>query len=199
MNRVIITMIVIVVVLSAIFTAYAIMNDSSEKQVAKEEKLDTSEEIYDECTDEYEKMQTEVTNANTEQEKTSPNCALIIKTYFKKCGHITSQYANLPEEFVNLSKEEIQEKYELYTIQSFAKNEIVLYQEKEGECGEHYLVKDNEGIVTIYKILEDEKLQEQETTSIATEYLPETDKMNMKNGIRVDGKQALNQLIEDYE
>ena len=57
----------------------------------------------------------------------------------------------------------------------------------------------NNYLVYAFKILEDESLQEQEKTSISMEYLPETDKINMKNGIRVNGKQALNQLIEDYE
>ena len=41
--------------------------------------------------------------------------------------------------------------------------------------------------------------EEIEVTDISTEYLPETDKIQMENGIEVNGKQALNQLIEDYE
>lgn len=93
----------------------------------------------------------------------------------------------------------MQEKYQGYKIESFASNEVILYQEKEGECGEHYMVKDKEGIVTIYRILEDGNQKEIETTGISTEYLPETDKINMKNGIQVNGKQKLNQLIEDFE
>ena len=31
------------------------------------------------------------------------------------------------------------------------------------------------------------------------EQLPETDKFNMKNGIKVNGKQELNRLLEDFE
>ncbi len=36
-------------------------------------------------------------------------------------------------------------------------------------------------------------------TDIATEYLTDTDKIKMEKGIRVNGKQNLNQLIKDYE
>ena len=54
-------------------------------------------------------------------------------------------------------------------------------------------------MVTIYQVLEDGIEQELETTGITTEYLPDTDKINMKNGIQVNGKQELNQLIEDFE
>ena len=63
----------------------------------------------------------------------------------------------------------------------------------------NYRIKDKEGQVVIYQILEDGTEKELETTAITTEYLPETDKINMKNGIQVNGKQNLNQLIEDFE
>ena len=38
-----------------------------------------------------------------------------------------------------------------------------------------------------------------EKTDISIEYLTESDKINMKDGIRVNSKQELNQLIEDFE
>ena len=76
---------------------------------------------------------------------------------------------------------------------------MILYQEKQGNCGEHYMIKDKDGQVTVYQVLEDGTQKEIEVTGITTEYLPETDKINMKNGIEVNGKQDLNQLIEDYE
>ena len=41
--------------------------------------------------------------------------------------------------------------------------------------------------------------KEYEVTDISTEYITDTDKINMKNGIKVNGKQELNQLIEDFE
>lgn len=199
MNKVIVTMIAIIVIISAIFTAVAIVSSNQDENAKEEVEISNQEEIYDECTDEYEAMQQETMKTNSEEEKTSPNCSLTLKTYFKKCDHTTSVYLNLPENQVNLSKEEIQEKYPNYVVQSFASNEVVLYQEKEGECGEHYLVKDDNGIVAVYKILEDGSLEKQETTGISTEYLPEADRVNMETGVKINGKQLLNQLLEDYE
>ena len=171
MNKTIITMIAIIVIMGAILTAFIINQPKQEKTVI----------------------------TNSEEEKTSPNCSLTIKKYYKKCGHMATQYYNLPEEYINLDKEQLNEKYGGYTIEKFASNEVVLYQEQEGECGEHYLVKDKGGLVTIFQILEDGTQKELEETGITTEYLPETDKINMRDGIKVNGKQALNQLIEDFE
>lgn len=199
MNKVIVAMLAIIVVFAGVFTAIAILEPNNNQE---EQKVETqvAEEILDDCTDEYEQIEYESTvKANTEEEKTSPNCSLITKTYYKKCGHTKEQYSNLPQEDVNLTKEDIEEKYKEYKVESFATNQVVLYQEKEGECDEHYLVKDKDGTVIIYKISEDGSQEEYEETGISTEYLPETDKINMKNGIRVNGKQELNQLIEDFE
>lgn len=200
MNKLIVVMLAIVVIIGAMFTAMMIFspnqNENAENRVAQI----AEEEILDDCTDEYEEMENENTiKANTQEEKTSPNCSLTTKTYYSICKHTKNEYENLPQDFVNLTKDEIQQKYPEYEIESFASNEVVLYQEKEGTCGEHYMVKDKEGQVTIYQLLEDGTQKEVEVTGITTEYLPETDKITMKNGIQVNGKQQLNQLIEDFE
>lgn len=200
MNKIIIGLIVVLVIMGAVFTAVMIFNPNQDKKVENIETKIAEEEILDDCTDEYEAMEYETTiKANTQEEKTSPNCSITIKTNFLGCGHTKNEYTNLPQNLVNLSKEEIQEKYSDCEIESFASNEIVLYREKQGNCGEHYMVKDKEGQVTIYQILENGEQKEVEVTGITTEYLPETDKINMQNGIQVNGKQDLNQLIEDFE
>ena len=58
---------------------------------------------------------------------------------------------------------------------------------------------ENDGKVTIYKVLENGEKELFEKTDISIEYLTESDKINMKDGIRVNSKQELNQLIEDFE
>lgn len=200
MNKVIVTMLAIIVVLGASITAVLIFQPRQKEQVEiKSVEEISQEEILDDCTDEYEGIQEDTLKANSEQEKTSPNCSLTINTYYKKCGHTTSQYSNLPVEDVNLTKEDIEEKYKEYRIEKFSSNELILYQEKEGECGEHYVLKDKEGMLTVYQILENGEEVEVETTSVSIEYLPDTDRINIINGIEVNGKQALNQLIEDFE
>ena len=201
MNKLIITMISIIVVIVASITAVILFFPNREEETPRIETIvSENEEILDDCTEEYEGMEHETTiKANTQEEKTSPNCSVTTKTHYKKCGHTTSKYDNLPQEFVNLTKEEIQNNYQDYDIENFTSNKIEMYQEKDGECGEHYMVKDKDGEVAIYKILEDGSQEELETTSITTEYLTETDKINIKNGIQINGKQELNQLIEDYE
>lgn len=200
MNKIIITMICILVVLGGIISAILIFEPETKNNNEEIVTEIAQEEILDECTDEYKQMQEQdILKANAAEEKISPNCFITEKICYKKCGHTTTQYIETSKDLVNKTKQELQEKYPDYEIETFESNNIILYKEKEGECGEHFLVKDNEGIVTIYQILEGGTQKEYEVTDITTEYLPETDKINMHNGIEVIGKQELNQLIENFE
>ncbi len=53
--------------------------------------------------------------------------------------------------------------------------------------------------IAIYRINENNEEELYEETEIAIDYLTETDKVNIQNGIRVNGNENLNQLIEDFE
>ena len=200
MNKIITGLVCAIVILGAIITAVAISRpNESEEQLQIETNI-ADENILDECTDEYEELQeNDMLETDSQEEKISPNCSFTIRTYYKGCGHITSQYNNIPEELVNKTEQELKEMYPEYMVETFKSNEIVVYIEKEGECGEHYLVKDLNGTVVIYERKSDGTEELLEETSIATDYLPETDKIQMQEGIEVNGKQELNQLIEDYE
>lgn len=199
MNKVIITMICIIVVIGAIITAVVIYKPNKVEESQYNVAEVTDEIIEDDCTDEYQEMQNELLQTNSEEEKILPNASITFKKTYEKCGHTSSQYLEVPEELVNKTEEELQEIYSDWNIEQFSDTEIILSKTEEGECGEHYMVRDVEGEVIIYEILEDGTEREYEKTDISTEYLTDTDKINMEKGIRVNGKQELNQLIEDFE
>ena len=177
-----------------------INNFSSEK---KETEIaeQNQEEIYDECTDEYEEMvqsNTLVEETSSEGEKISPNCSIIFRRHYNDCGHTIEQYSNIPTELVNKTEEDLQEQYQGWTIEEFSRNQIILYREFDSECGEHYILREKDGKVVVYlKTGDTEELVEE--TDIATEFLTETDKIELQNGIEANGRVELNQLIEDYE
>lgn len=197
MNKTIMTIIAIIVIIGAIIIGVQIYKPNKEQEDIITKVSD--EKIEDDCTDEYHEIQEEMLQANSTEEKISPNCFITMKKTYNKCGHTTSEYIAIPKELVNKTKEDLEEKYIGWTIDKFSDTQIVISKEEEGECGEHYIVKDKEGKVVIYKLLEDGTENEYEVTDISTEYITDTDKINMKNGIKVNGKQELNQLIEDFE
>ena len=128
MNKIIITMISIIVVLIGIITAVAI---SEPENTDKPSNIVT---IVEEGNSNIEKENNMESNENTietnseEEEKISPNCSFTQKIYYKKCGHTVQNYLELPQELVNLTKEDLQEKYSEWKIEKFSSNEIVLYK-----------------------------------------------------------------------
>lgn len=197
MNKTIMSIIAIIVIIGAIIIGVQICKPNKEQEDIITKVSD--EKIEDDCTDEYQEIQEEMLQANSTEEKISPNCFITMKKTYNKCGHTTSEYIAIPKELVNKTKEDLEEKYAGWIIDKFSDTQIVISKKEEGECGEHYIVKDKEGKVVIYKLLEDGTENEYEVTDISTEYITDTDKINMKNGIKVNGKQELNQLIEDFE
>lgn len=131
--------------------------------------------------------------------KTTPNTTLILKKYYTDCGHTISNSATIPEEMVNLTEEEIKEKYPNWEVEEFSKEEIILSRTLESFCGEHYFVTEENGYISIYTVDESENKALKETGKLSSEYLPETDRINLRNGIMVYGTEELNKLLEDYE
>ena len=200
-NKFIFSLIGIIVISFGILVGLIIFKPNNNSGVGNISMVEIAdEEILDDCTDEYEQIEMQKTlAANSEEEKISPNCSLTTRTFFKGCGHVKTEYNNVPEELVNLTKNELQERYKDYEIETFSANEIVLYADKEGECEEHFLVKENNGKVVVYKKDENGEKELFEETNISTDYLPETDKIAIQSGIEIVGKQNLNSFIEDYE
>ena len=59
-----------------------------------------------------------------------------------------------------------------------------------------YIVKDNDGIITIYRYDENEPY---ETTDIRIDSLPEYDRESLKKGIFVYSDEQLGRLMEDFD
>lgn len=205
MNKIIVTIISIVVIFFAVFVGVGVYNKQEENQNTNQVKNTTeiSELIIDECTEEWEEMsamnELDIQTNTQEQIQLSPNCSFTFKTYYQECGHTANQYINIPQELVNKTEEEVKQKYSEWTIQNFESNQVVLSKNQSGECGEHYVLRDVEGKIVVYVINNKGEEEVFQKTEISTDYLTETDKITIKNGLRVYGKENLNQVIEDFE
>ena len=81
----------------------------------------------------------------------------------------------------------------------FNSEEVILSRKLDKMCPEHYILKEENEEIVIYRLEENGNLQYVRNTEITTKYLPETDKLALKNGIKATGKEQLNRVIEDYE
>lgn len=140
-----------------------------------------------------------IMSTSTKQEKISPNATLTLEKQYKECGHVIKEYKEIPEELVNLTQDEISQKYKNWEIEKFTPLELILIKQEEGFCNEHYVLKQKDDVIAVYKINEDGTENLEEMTGISIEYLTENDKLEIRDGIEVYGKEELNSVLENYE
>lgn len=134
------------------------------------------------------------------KEKISINTEVVEEIYYVQCDHLIRNTRKDIKSLVNMTKEELAKKYPDWEIKEFSTDKVTLYKEEQGFCNEHYLVKDVDGVVTIYNMDNEDKINDLiEITEIETKYLTETDQEDLKQGIRVYTEQKLNKLLEDFE
>lgn len=171
-------------------------------KIDKDEKDIIAETIEDECTaigelgkEEFE----DFVKTNSEEEKTSPNCVITLKIYHEACEHLIETRQSIEEAEVNMTEEELKERFKDWEVQKFTPTEIVLYKEVNEFCNEHYLLKDENGYITIYRLDESENAEFFNTTEVSTEYLAPEDLEKIKDGIKVYTDKELNKTLEDFE
>ncbi len=200
MNKTIIILIAILVTLFAIILGVEVyLSDNPQvSEIENTNSIDLAEKVTDECTEEWDMISQNIVETNSSDIRLSPNCSITFKRHYTGCEHTTNEYTNIPEELVNMDKKSVQEKYSDWNITKFETNEVIMEKDLEGECGEHYILRDINNTIIVFKV-ENGVEQEYEKTSISTEYLPETDKIAFRDGLKVNGKENLSQVLEDYE
>lgn len=173
------------------------------KQSIEEDKKIAFEPVDDECTIEADLEETgilDLKRVNSSEEKTSPNTIITTKILYKKCNHLKINSQKIDKESVNLNEEEFKKICPEWKVQKFTSKEVVLYQETEDFCNEHYLLKEANGYIEIYALDENDEINYLfQTTDIATEYLTEIDKGNLQKGIKIYTNKELNKVLEDFE
>lgn len=140
-----------------------------------------------------------VQEASFQEEKLSYDSDFCIKKYYSKCGHSIISNAEIPNEFINLTREDVEENYPEWDIEEFNNGKIVLAKIIDEFCEEHYVVKMSDETINIYHQKQPNDIEFYKTTNISTDYLEDEDKRKLEEGIYVYGKEKLNSTIEDFE
>ncbi len=179
-------------------TIWYLNKDNTAKTKIQSEQELAVEDYEDECTEEYEELeQTLQTNSNNIL--VSPNAQIVIYTHYRACNHDKKTIEDVPKEIVNMNENEVRKYYKDYEIKDFSQHYIELYKEDEGICDEHYVIREKNGVLIVYKQDENKKEDIYEETEISYQYLTDTDKITISNGLEVVGKENLNKIIEDFE
>lgn len=200
-----IIILIIAIIIIGIIAGLVIYNkkENRGKNIIENEINEVSEKIIDECTEEFKELNNisnnQILETNADEIKISPNCLLILKRYYSECEHTINEYLDIPENLVNKTQEDLEEQYQNWEVKKYSSTEIILYKEFNSSCGQHFILRNDDGKIAIYRINEDNEEEMYEKTEISIDYLTDTDKIQIENGIRVNGMEELKQLIEDFE
>ncbi len=128
-----------------------------------------------------------------------PTAKIKIKQSYKKCGHTVIEEFSVPEDIINMTEKEVENYYFGWNIESFSDKEILIYRANNGICEEHYIVKDVDGKVTVFRKDDNNNELLVLATEANTKYLPSEDRNKLELGISIVGKDNLSALLEDYE
>ena len=193
-----IIVIIIIGIILGIFIYNNNANNNKQNSIVENEINIVSEKVTDECTEEYQNSEKEI-ETDSQEEKISPNCLLTLKKYYEECNHTINEYVDIPQDLVNGTEEDLKNEYPYWQVEKYSSNDIILYKEFNSNCGQHFVLREDNGKITVYKINENNAEEVYENTEISVEYLSETDKIKISEGIRVNGIEELNQLLEDFE
>ena len=193
-----IIVIIIIGIILGIFIYNNNANNNKQNSIVENEINIVSEKVTDECTEEYQNSEKEI-ETDSQEEKISPNCLLTLKKYYEECNHTINEYVDIPQDLVNGTEEDLKNEYPYWQVEKYSSNDIILYKEFNSNCGQHFVLREDEGKITVYKINENNEEEIYEKTEISVEYLSETDKGKISEGIKVNGIEELNQLLEDFE
>lgn len=142
---------------------------------------------------------TEIITTSYSSTKISPDAILSFNIYYKGCGHTIKEEKMAEEDIINKTEQDITEKYREWDIKKFSVDNVVLYKEVNDVCDNDYIIKEKDGNVVVFKLDNEGKEVLYDVTSIEVQYLPETDLVQLRDGIKVNGVEKLNQIIEDFE
>lgn len=187
----------IAVFLFGVIIGYLFLNKlSHEDKVSKEMNVSPQEILK---TNSVEENSSNTVTVDSQEEKVSPRAVIAINKHYKGCNHTITNLIDVPTEMVNLTEEKIKELYPEWKIIDFNRNQVSLYKDFDGICNEHFVVKNNDGVITVYYLNEAKEEFLYEVTDISVEYLTDGDKDSLEKGIFIYGKNELNALLENFE
>jgi len=169
---------------------YLVMNQKTPDMVQRPDGEGTARE--------QEEQQTDNTYMDYVPEPVSSSqTRLLLKTFYKGCGHTAVERQDIPEQLAGLGEEELLEHYPGWEAEKFQGDEIILFRKVEGACPGHYVLRMLSGYVAIYMTAENGEETLVEVTDIPVSILRLRDQQRLREGILLDSMEKVNQYLED--
>ncbi|MDF2519962.1 MAG: hypothetical protein K0R84_590 [Clostridia bacterium] len=128
----------------------------------------------------------------------TPTTKVIFKTYFTLCGHMLDKDPDSMDDLINLTEEDLKNKYNDWKVNEFSQKQVILTREKQTYCPRHYIIGVKDGNIAIYVYdAEGNKVLHDETDTPISTLTPE-DQKNLEYGVVADSEDELQQKLEGF-
>lgn len=138
-----------------------------------------------------------------EEERITPNTYIEIRTHYKECHHNIIKEWEKDDKIVNMTEDEyreyLKENYPNVNLVKFSSEEIILEEERDHLCPNHYIIGEYEGKVAVFKIDEHgEKYLYKVFADYPITLLKEIDQEKLREGIIVNTEEELTDVLENF-
>ena len=125
---------------------YGVVSD--DREVVEEKKpIDSVQDVVIKNVQSENKKELELVEETiSSEERVSPYAKMAIEKEFTKCGHTTVKVLDVPKELINLTEEEIAEKYSGWDVKEFSPDEFTLFRLIEANCDDHFVLKEKDRV-----------------------------------------------------
>lgn len=138
-----------------------------------------------------------------EEMRISPNTDIERKIYYKACNHDITVLDEVDDVIINMTEKQyrdyMRDNFPSVIVVSFFPNKIMLREERDYLCPNHYIISEADGKIAIFSINEDgEKKLDRVFKDYPISLLKKVDQMILIEGIKVDSEEELSDVLENF-
>lgn len=128
------------------------------------------------------------------------NTNFTVITKYQLCNHTIEEKKEITKDMLNLTYEDIQNKYVGYEIVEFDNDRVILQHSVNEYCGDHYLLKETNNKIGVYRLIDDNNFELIQIIDVDIDTLRQSDRYMFKTtGVRVNGQDNLYKFLEDFD
>ncbi|WP_341877012.1 BofC C-terminal domain-containing protein [Defluviitalea saccharophila] len=123
---------------------------------------------------------------------------MVYQYYYEEDGKIVEETIEPPYFLIDLTRDELQEKYSDWQISYFSDQKVIMKKNIASKSPYHFVVGVYNGYIAIFYNNEEGELEIKEITETPISSLPIEEQNKLKEGIKVYGEEALIRILQDY-
>lgn len=184
--------------ISTFFITYTIFN----KRIIDQNPINDIETKTYTLNDDVEKQEQQTETAEVAAvniARITPSTKLVYEYYYEGDGQTKREEEVPPYFLLDMTREDIEEKYPDWQLKSFSNSEVVMRKNIAGKIKERYIIGEYDGYVAVFFEQPVDGVSLRELTDTPISSLTEEEQTKLKIGISILGEEALINAMENYE